>query len=186
MEVPDTKLIREIFEDSVLVDYQSIVSEFNLGLSNSETYRSPRFFHLFPAYLAIGYDLFGLDGVVRVNAVFGFFSVFFLYLIIRRMTDPLSASFISILYVFNSSQLWNIRATLSETISQFIILITAYLIQIFFKRKSPVSMFCIGLVFGIGSFARIDSYAYLPALILYSGFCCYFLRSILGILYILS
>ncbi|PJZ48381.1 hypothetical protein [Leptospira saintgironsiae] len=174
LEVPDSKLIREIFDDSVMVDYQSIASEFNLGLSNSETYRSPRFFHILPAYLAIGYDLFGIDGLLRVNAVFGFFSVFFLYLVIRRMSDPLSASLISVMYVLNSSQLWNVRSALSEAISQFLIIFTAYLIQIFFKRKSPVPMFCIGLIFGISSFTRIDSYVYLPALVLYSGFLLIF------------
>ncbi|MGJ4786658.1 hypothetical protein [Leptospira koniambonensis] len=187
LEVPDSKLIREIFEDSVMVDYQSIASEFNLGLSNSETYRSPRFFHVFPAYLAIGYDLFGIGGLLRVNAVFGFFSVLFLYLVIRRMSDPLSASLISILYVLNSSQLWNIRSSLSETISQFLILFTAYLIQIFFRKKSPVPMFCIGLIFGISSFTRIDSYVYLPALVLYSGFLLIFFEKYFkNILYFIS
>ncbi|GBF38969.1 putative membrane protein [Leptospira johnsonii] len=174
LEVPDTKLISEIFEDSVLVDYQSIASEFNLGLSNSETYRSPRFFHILPAYLAIGYDLFGIGGLLRVNAVFGFFSVFLLYLVTRRMSDPFSASFISVLYVLNSSQLWNVRSALSEAISQFLILLTAYLIQIFFKRESRMPMFIIGLVFGISSFARVDSYVYLPALVMYSGFLLVF------------
>lgn len=170
LNMPDTKLIQDVFEDSVLVDYQSIVSEFNIGLSNSETYRSPRFFHFLPAYLAIGYDLFGMGGLVRINAVFGFFSVFFLYLVIRRISDPLSASFISILYVLNSSQLWNVRSTLSEVISQFLVILTAYLIQIFLKRKSPIPMFCIGILFGISSFTRVDSYVYLPALVIYSGY----------------
>ncbi|WP_367897813.1 hypothetical protein AB3N61_13300 [Leptospira sp. WS58.C1] len=174
LEVPDTKLIREIFENSVQVDYQSIASEFNLGLSNSETYRSPRFFHFLPAYLAIGYDLFGMEGLVRVNAVFGFFSVFILYLVIRRISDPLSAFFISILYVLNSSQLWNVRSTLSEVISQFLIVFTAYLIQIFFREKNPIPMFFIGFVFGISSFTRVDSYVYLPALMIYSAFLLVF------------
>ncbi|TGM89855.1 hypothetical protein [Leptospira licerasiae] len=174
LEISDSKLIREIFDDSVLVDYQSIASEFNLGLSDSETYRSPRFFHILPAYLAIGYDLFGIDGLLRINAVFGFFSIFFLYLATRRILDPLSASLISVLYVLNSSQIWNMRSALSEAISQFLIIFTAYLIQIFFKRKSPTPMFCIGLIFGISSFTRVDSYLYLPALVLYSGFLLVF------------
>ncbi|MCR1794662.1 hypothetical protein K0V43_13910, partial [Leptospira sp. id769339] len=77
LEVPDTKLIREIFEDSVLVDYPSINSTYIKGLSNSETYRSPGFYHMLPAYLAIGYDLFEMEGLFRVNSIFAFLSIFY-------------------------------------------------------------------------------------------------------------
>ncbi|TGL61496.1 glycosyltransferase family 39 protein [Leptospira sarikeiensis] len=170
LEVPDTRLIEDIFEDSVLVDYQSIASEFQIGLSDSETYRSPRFFHLLPAYLALGYDLFGLDGLFRVNAVFAFLSVFLFYLISRRMLDPWLGSVATVLYVLNPAQLWNVRSTLSETISQFLILLTVYLIQLFFRKKSPIYMLMVGSVFGISSFVRIDSYIYFPTLTLYSVF----------------
>ncbi|EMJ97915.1 putative membrane protein [Leptospira sp. B5-022] len=174
LEVPDTKLIREIFEDSVLVDYPSINSTYIKGLSNSETYRSPGFYHMLPAYLAIGYDLFEMEGLFRVNSIFAFLSIFYLYLISRRMLNSVESFFVLFLYVFNVAQLWTVRSTLSEILSQFIIFLVGYLIQLFFKYRSPLPMLWIGFILGISSFTRVDSCMYVPALALYSGFLLLF------------
>ncbi|MGJ4744938.1 hypothetical protein ACQV5M_01135 [Leptospira sp. SA-E8] len=132
--------------------------------------RFPAFFQLLPAYLAVGYDLFGMEGLLGINSFFGFLSVFLFYLILRRLSDPFVASAALVLYVLNVSQLWNIRSTLSEPISQFLILLTAYLLQTFFRTKNGFLMSAIGIIFGISCFLRIDSFTYFPLLALYSAY----------------
>ncbi|WP_125226333.1 hypothetical protein [Leptospira neocaledonica] len=170
LEVPDTGLIRNIFGDSIRLDYPSISSPIEEGFSEPETFRAADFFHLFPVYLAIAYDLFGIEGIFRVNALFGTLSLCFFYLLSRRILGTWSSVFVVILYVFNSSQLWNVRATFSETLAQFLIILTGYLIQCFFRSQDRVSMFLIGIVLGLASFARVDSYILVIALASYSGF----------------
>ncbi|PKA15974.1 hypothetical protein [Leptospira haakeii] len=164
LDIPDSGLIRNIFGNSVLLDYQAISLDPKEGIDQ----RFPAFFHLLPAYLAVGYDLLGMYGLFAINSVFGFLSIFLFYLIVRRLSDPLVASAALVLYVLNVSQLWNIRSTLSESISQFLILLTAYLLQTFFKTKNRFLMSSIGVIFGISCLLRIDGFTYFPALALYS------------------
>ncbi|TGM11928.1 hypothetical protein EHQ81_02130 [Leptospira selangorensis] len=164
LDVPDSGLIRNIFGNSVLLDYQAISLDPREGIDR----RFPAFFHLLPAYLAVGYDLFGMYGLFGINSVFGFLSVFLFYLVVRKLSSPLVASAALVLYVLNVSQLWNIRSTLSEPISQFLILFTAYLLQTFFKTKNTFLMSSIGTIFGISCLLRIDGFTYFPALALYS------------------
>ncbi|TGN03257.1 hypothetical protein [Leptospira dzoumogneensis] len=166
LDVPDSGLIRNIFGNSVLLDYQAISLDPNEEIDR----RSPAFFHLLPSYLAVGYDLFGMHGLLGINSVFGFLSVFLFYLILRRLSDPFVAGAALVLYVLNVSQLWNIRSTLSEPISQFLILFTAYLLQTFFKTKNGLLMSAIGVIFGISCFLRIDSFTYFPLLASYSAY----------------
>ncbi len=174
LEISDTKLISETFGQAVRLDFPSIHYSFLEGFSNSEDHRSPDFFHLVPAYFAIGYDLFGMDGLFRVNSIFGYFSVFFFYLIVRKILDPVSAIFAIILYVLNVSQLWNVRSVLTETFSQFLILFTVYSIQTFFRETNKWVYSLIGVCFGLSLFARVDSYLYFPVIVLYSVFVLLF------------
>ncbi|PJZ26660.1 hypothetical protein CH352_04475 [Leptospira hartskeerlii] len=166
LDIPDSALIRNIFGDSVLLDYQAG----SLDPRESIERRVPAFFHLLPAYLAVGYDLFGMFGLLGINSVFGFLSIFLFYLILRRLSDPLVAGAATVLYVLNVSQLWNVRTTLSEPISQFLILLTAYLLQTFFKTKNSFLMSAIGAVFGISCLLRIDGFTYFPLLAFYSAY----------------
>lgn len=166
LDVPGSALIRNIFGNSVLLDYQAI----SLDPREEIDRRFPAFFHLLPVYLAIGYDLFGMYGLFAINSVFGFISVFLFYLILRKLAGPLVASAALVLYVLNVSQLWNIRSTLSEPISQFLILLVAYLLQTFFKTKNGFLMSAIGGIFGISCLLRIDSYTYFPVFALYSAY----------------
>ncbi|TGK62591.1 hypothetical protein EHQ27_18745 [Leptospira wolffii] len=163
LDMPDSKLIRDIFGDSVSMEFRSV------GLGEGDR-RFPAFFYLLPAYLAIGYDLFNMEGLLRVPAFFGFLSFFLFYLISRKMIGRVGAGMVSVLYVFNSSQLWNVRSILSEPISQFLILLSGYLVYSCFRKKSDLPMLCIGAVFGLSSFVRVDGYAYFPALALFSAY----------------
>ncbi|WP_367898011.1 glycosyltransferase family 39 protein [Leptospira sp. WS58.C1] len=130
---------------------------------------SPRFYPLFPTFLALSADLFGLDGMFRVNSIFGVLSLVFIFLIVKKWIGPWGALIAVFFCAFNPAQLWNVRTTLSEPLGQLLILFSCYL-ALYFFRKSKGWMFFAGGVLGLSSFNRIDSLIYFPALVILVGY----------------
>ncbi|TGL63747.1 hypothetical protein EHQ64_05300 [Leptospira sarikeiensis] len=128
---------------------------------------SPRFYPLYPTFIALALDLFSIDAIFRVNTVFGILSLLFIYLIVKRMIGPIGALTAVFFCAFNPAQLWNVRATLSETLGQLLILFSCYLALYFFRKKKGW-MFFAGCILGLSSFNRIDSLIYFPAIAIFA------------------
>ncbi|MGJ4745353.1 glycosyltransferase family 39 protein [Leptospira sp. SA-E8] len=129
---------------------------------------SPRFYPLFPTYLALSADLFGLDAMFRVNSVFGVLSLVFIFLIAKKWIGSWGALVAVFFCAFNPAQLWNVRTTLSEPLGQLLILFSSYLALYFFRNKGW--MFFAGGILGLSSFNRIDSLIYFPAIVIFVGY----------------
>ena len=130
---------------------------------------SPRFYPLFPSFLALSADLFGLDAMFRVNSIFGVLSLVFIFLIVKKMIGPWGALIAVFFCAFNPAQLWNVRTTLSEPLGQLLILFSSYL-ALYFFRKNKGWMFFAGGILGLSSFNRIDSLIYFPAIVIFVGY----------------
>ncbi|GBF39358.1 dolichyl-phosphate-mannose-protein mannosyltransferase [Leptospira johnsonii] len=130
---------------------------------------SPRFYPLFPTFLALSADLFGLDAMFRVNSIFGVLSLVFIFLIVKKWIGPWGALIAVFFCAFNPAQLWNVRTTLSEPLGQLLILFSSYL-ALYFFRKNKGWMFFAGGILGLSSFNRIDSLIYFPAIVIFVGY----------------
>ncbi|TGM90239.1 glycosyltransferase family 39 protein [Leptospira licerasiae] len=130
---------------------------------------SPRFYPLFPTYLALSADLFGLDAMFRVNSIFGILSLVFIFLIVKKWIGPWGALTAVFFCAFNPAQLWNVRTTLSEPLGQMLIIFSSYL-ALYFFRKNNGWMFFAGGILGLSSFNRIDSLIYFPAIVIFVGY----------------
>ncbi len=159
-----------ILGDSIHVGYPGIYSNYTFGFSGDIGSLTAQFYHLFPAYLAIGYDLFGMEGLLRTNGFFGILSLLFIFAIVRRLIGVRGALVCVLLCGLNPAQIWNIRTTLSEPLSQFVILFFLYMVERTMYRKNLWAVFFSGLLLGINSFNRIDSLILFPALF---SFCLY-------------
>lgn len=160
-------LLNEILGDSLIIGYPGIFSEHELGLSDSFSALSVQSYFLFPAILALGYDLFGFSAFFTLNAVFGVINSILIFLISRRICGIFWAYLITLALILNPAQLWNVRITVSELLGQTIILVTLYLYQTYsFKRKALV-FFGIGAMLGLSGFNRVDSLLYIPAMVLF-------------------
>jgi 4-amino-4-deoxy-L-arabinose transferase-like glycosyltransferase len=85
----------------------------------------PSFFHLYPAYLALGFGLDGSRGITLVTPFLGVLAVFALYLVAQRLFPtrkqrwiaPLAALFMAL----NAIQVWFARQSLWEMLGAFLI-----------------------------------------------------------------
>lgn len=159
-----------ILGDSVSKGYPGVYSDYSLGISNKLKDLTAQFYHLYCVYLAIGYDLFGIQGLLRVNGIFGLLSVFFASQLIRPWIGKTPALLTGWILALNPAQIWNIRTTLTEPLSQFLILFSLFWIGKTIYRKSVYASILPGLILGLNCLNRIDSLIIIPAL---SAFCLY-------------
>jgi hypothetical protein len=98
------------------------------GLTTGEVV--PQFFHLFPAWLAIGFSLGGLRAETYVTPLLGILSVFAVYLTALRLFParrwrwlaPLAAGFLAL----NGIQIWFSRYSMSEVALEFLAFVALY------------------------------------------------------------
>ncbi|TGK08317.1 hypothetical protein EHO58_06890 [Leptospira selangorensis] len=191
--------LTQILGDNIIQGYPSIHSDHSpLDPSAPIGSLSPRFYPLFPTYLALSADLFGLDAMFRVNSIFGVLSLVFIFLIAKKWIGPWGALVAVFFCAFNPAQLWNVRTTLSEPLGQLLILFSSYLALYFFRKDKGWMVFAGGIL-GLSSFNRVDSLIYFPAIVIFVGYLLFLRRkslrkglnfllgysaiSILGVLY---
>ncbi|TGK07111.1 hypothetical protein EHO59_03105 [Leptospira semungkisensis] len=165
---PLLKEVKEVVGDSILSSYPGIYSNFELGLSKELGSLTIQFYHLFPSYLALGYDLGGMQGLFRVNSFFGILSLCFVFLITKRILGSIGGIVSAALFAWNPAEIWSVRIPLSEPVSQFLILFSFYSIYKIIYKKNEFLLFWPGILLGLNSFNRVDGLVLLPALAAFS------------------
>ncbi|TGL41855.1 hypothetical protein EHQ53_06520 [Leptospira langatensis] len=165
---PNLEKLRSILGDSILLGYPGIYSNAELGLSKEIGSLAIQFYHLFPSYLAIGYDLGGLDGLLRVNSLFGILSVCLVYLLARNVLGRMGGIACAAVFALNPAEIWSVRIPLSESVSQFLLLFSFYTIHKTLYQKKDSLLFLPGVLLGLNSFNRVDSLLLIPALAFFS------------------
>jgi len=185
-----------ILGDSLRLGYPGIYSGFARGLTEDPATLIPQFMHLFPALIANGYSLFGMEGLLRFNGFIGVLLVLVIYFFTKRISNQYAAIIAAIVVALNPAQIWNVRITLTETFSALIYFTALILLVIAYKKDSRLLFSLSGLIFGIGCFNRVDSYILGIAVLMVAAasflcnkkifmyFCItYFICEILSILY---
>jgi len=164
MQIPDDVFLREnhtLLKDAINLGYPGI-----FPIKDNPGEFEPQFLPMFPAALAIGYDLFGLWGLARVNALIGILALLSIYyfarLIFGKITAILAIAFLAV----NPAQLWTARITLTELLSQLLFFLSMYIFIFAWRKNSKILSVFAGILIGIGCFNRVDTYMLGPAVFL--------------------
>jgi len=162
-------LLRELHNaigDALRLGYPGIYSGYERGLSQDPANLIPQFLHLFPALIANGYSLFGMDGLLRFNGIIGLVSLGIIFIFVRKISNIYAALVAVIIISINPAQLWNARITLTESFSQ-LLYFTALLVYVIANEKNNKVLYLLaGLILGLGCFNRVDSYVFGVAILL--------------------
>lgn len=141
--------------------YPALFSPITINGMNGEPGEiSPQFMPMFPAALAVGYDLAGIDGLVRVNGIIAIISILFLYYLVKKMFSYKTAVISTLLIILNPAQIWTARITESEILSQLLFLIFVYMLWNQWDKRGNRWFGFSGMLLGIGVLNRIDTYIY--------------------------
>jgi hypothetical protein len=124
-----------------------------------------RFGHLFPAWLAQTWAVAGYEGLVRLNVVFGFFSLLAIYGLLKRLARARIAAVATLFLAFNPAQIWVVRQTLTETLTQLLIWAGLLLLTAYLARGRPAWGFWSGALLGTAALVRIDVFLVVPFLL---------------------
>lgn|GEM_PF-1261155 len=138
------------------LEYPGIYSAYKEGLSDQPGKLIAQFLPMFPATLAIGYDLGGLDGLIRTNAFLSVLAILALYYFVKRNFGQNPALIAAILTVVNPAQLWCARITQSEILAQLLFIFAVYLFAYAWNKDNRKVAAVSGFLLGIGVLNRVD------------------------------
>lgn len=160
-QLPDNELIDEQYadlKDFIYLSYRGIYSDYEEGDSTIPSEMTSQFLHFFPAALAMGYSVAGLEGLVRVNAVIGLLCILMVYYFCKKAFDRRTATIAAVLLAVNPAQLWCVRITQTEALFQLFVFAGLYLFWVAWKKEKVIWAVGAGLLLGFTGLNRIDSY----------------------------
>ncbi|MDP9271395.1 MAG: hypothetical protein M3P14_10570 [Chloroflexota bacterium] len=136
------------------------------GLYRTRPTMTVQFGHLYAAWLAQVFAVFGFGGVIRANAVLALLAAAAVFGVCRRLATPLVAALATVALALNPAQIWVTHNTLTEIFTQWLIW-TAFLILVLPRlRESRRAAALAGVLLGMSAMVRIDSLVLVPLLLL--------------------
>jgi len=170
----------EELKDVLFPGYPALFTPERLeGMDGEPGEISPQFMPMFPSALAIGNDLGGIEGLIRVNAIIGVLSLLMLYYLAKRFFSQKAASIMLIMMLFQPAQLWGARITETEILSQLLLFASMYCMMAGWKNRCNWQFALAGFLLGIGCMNRIDTYIYGVGLIAGTLYCVLWRRDYL-------
>lgn len=116
-----------------------------------------QFLPVFPCALAVGFSLFGIEGLVRVPAIIAILCTLAIYnfvsLALNKKYGVLAAALMGIC----PAQIWGSRITQTELLCQLFYLLSSFLYLYSVKKhNSAYSLIFSGLMLGLSNLIRID------------------------------
>ena len=150
------------------VAYPQVIPGFHL-VDPASGELTPRYFHLFPIWLALAFKLWRFPGMFGLNIFFGILSVLILVPIGSRLFGSKLAGFLAAsLLAVNLGQIWIVRSPFSEILTQVLLLAGVWTLSIGMTGRHQGFCRLAGLLFGLALFVRVDSVLALAALITFS------------------
>lgn len=136
------------------------------GLYPTEPEMQMQFGHLFPVWLAQAYAVGGSAALFRLNGLFAILAAGIFYVFVRSLVPRRLAVAAVAFLAFNPSQLWVARVTLTETLTQLLIVAAITLLLLALRADKPAWARWSGLFLGLAAVVRIDGLFLLPLLLL--------------------
>ena len=136
------------------------------GVSGTSPNMTVHFPHLFSVWLAQAFSTFGHHGLFRLNGIFALLSAGTFYGVCRSVLPIGYAVAATLFLALNPSQIWVARTTLSEMLAQFFILAGLLALMHALEGENQRLARWSGVLFGISTLVRIDSFLLVPLLLL--------------------
>ncbi|MBR5896441.1 MAG: hypothetical protein IKZ39_02355, partial [Lachnospiraceae bacterium] len=153
--------LREVYGDEIIIKYPGFYLDTEYDENGDLGSYNPQFLSMFPSACALAYDIWGMEGLVRVNAAISvlslLISVFFLADIYDRKTGIIFALF----WVICPAIIWNSRITESEMMAYFILFLTGVIFYKAVECNTKALYFVATVLLTLGSFNRIDNYLFI-------------------------
>lgn len=119
----------------------------------------PQFYHLYPTWLAVGYRLADLEGLLWSVPWLGMWSLLALYFLGRKMLGPVAGTGAALLLVGNLAFSWFARYPCSEMLAQLGLWTALYALFSFQQRApdDPGAGVLAALALGLLVHARVDA-----------------------------
>lgn len=150
----------EFLNDIIDLGYTGIYSVYDLNLSELPGENIVQFLHFFPSLLAIGYQIYGINGIFILNGIIAGVSVLTFYCLVKKyiVSDNVLAVFTAIILAISPEQLYSARITQTECLAQLSVLFSFYCIIKGKREKSLKFSFLAVLGMFTMMINRIDMY----------------------------
>jgi hypothetical protein len=135
------------------------------GVYSTEPTMTVQFAHVFPAWLAQAFAAFGYGGMLRLNAVLAIVSLIALFVLARRFMSEGVAAMGVLFLAFNAGQVWVVRNTLTEPMTQLFVVVGLLLLAAPNAVRPRAAAAWAGIAIGMTALVRLDSLVLLPLLI---------------------
>ena len=135
------------------------------GVYATEPTMTVQFAHVFPAWLAQTFATFGYEGLLRFNAVLAVISLMAVFALARRFM-PEGIAVLAVLFLaFDAGQVWVVRNTLSEPMTQLFAMTGLLLLVAPNPVRPRAAAVWAGVAIGMTAVVRLDSLVLLPLFI---------------------
>jgi 4-amino-4-deoxy-L-arabinose transferase-like glycosyltransferase len=166
MQLPEDEFLTEnsflVYENNMFV-YPGVFSAKYWGLSENAGDMVFQFLPMLPAALAIGYDIGGLEGLLRIPGIIGIVALLAIFFFTKTAFGVIPAILATAFMLINPAQLWGARITQTELLSQLLFILAAYAFLEAWRKDSTKLSILAGFLIGIGGLCRIDVYILGPA-----------------------
>lgn len=136
------------------------------GVYSTEPTLTVQFAHIFPAWLAQTFAAFGYGGMLRFNGVLAVVSLAAVFALARRFMPEAIAVLAALFLALNPGQVWVVRNTLTEPMTQLFIASGLLLLVARDPVRPTTAAVWAGIAIGMTALVRLDSLVLLPLLII--------------------
>lgn len=132
---------------------------------------TPQFFHLHPAWQAVGYALGGLRTELWITPLWGLLGCLAVYMTVRTLWGWRPALLVLIALCVTALQVWFARYPTAEVLTQYLFWTGTWALIQWLDRRDPPALWAMlaGVAFGEVFLARIDTYVLLALPVILAG-----------------
>lgn len=145
-------------DEVIKLGYPAFYSSYEEGLSEEPGEINPQFLPLYWCLLAVGYNLSGIEGLVRITALLSLITLTVFYYFLKHFAGNKAAVAGTLLLAICPAQIWGARITQSEQLAQLLFILAAFLFSLGWEKNKNSFLYLATAVWGIGSFCRMDNY----------------------------
>lgn len=153
--------LREAFGDEIIIKYPGFYLDTEYDENGDYGSFNPQFLSMFPSACALAYDIWGLEGLVRVNAAVSLISLLISAFFLAEIYDRKAGILFALFWVICPAIIWNSRITESEVMTYFILILTGVIFYKAVEINSRALYYISAVLLTAGSFNRIDNYLFI-------------------------
>lgn len=151
-----TELYEE-YGDLIQPGYPAFFTPVQYGEVGEETGDiSPQFMPMYPALLAVGYDLGGLPALFRTNGILTLAALLVIYFLVKEFFSRKAAPAAVLILGLCPAELWGARLTETELLAQLMFYLAIYIWLTGWKTGKNRYLAAAGFLLGLGVWNRID------------------------------